>query len=218
MLVPLSSARRSARARLRGMAERPALWWSVAGLLALTTAGLVLAAYAQADAARRQWGDTRAVVVATVPLSAGQVIEAGAVERQELPVGLVPDDALIEVPVGRTATAPIVAGEVLVAARVAPSGVHGPAALVPPGWRAVAVPVGLGSPALVVGDRVDVLATFLTEASESPPTFPVAEEALVVDTGDDAITVAVPAEEVARLAFALTSGTVTLALRGPDEH
>ncbi|MDP8992888.1 MAG: RcpC/CpaB family pilus assembly protein, partial [Actinomycetota bacterium] len=107
---------------------------------------------------------------------------------------------------------PVVAEEVLLEAKLAPWGVQGIAALVPPGRRALAVPAGKGGLALRRGQRVDVLATFDVTDGRSEPTFPVASAALVVDVGEEAVTVAVGPEEAPRVAFAVARGTVTLAL------
>src|SRR5690606_3585174 len=65
----------------------------------------------------------------------------------------------VDEPEGRVVTSVILAGEPVVAGRVAPAGRTGAAALVPPGHRAVAVPVTLAAPPVEVGDRVDVLVT-----------------------------------------------------------
>ncbi|HEX7276722.1 MAG TPA: hypothetical protein VF244_05050, partial [Acidimicrobiales bacterium] len=67
------------------------------------------------------------------------------------------------------------------------------------------------------GDTVDVLATFdpAGAAEGVAPTFPVAVAALVVDVGDESAAVAVTPDEAARVAFALASGVVTLALASP---
>ena len=79
--------------------------------------------------------------------------------------------------------------------------------------------LGTDTPPLRLGDRVDVLATFdvldPTDGSGgAEPTGAVADGALVVDVSDDAVTVAVPATDAARVAFAVARGTVTLALVG----
>ena len=204
--------------RLDSLAERRGVWWAAAVVLAVASAAVVVRATGDADAARRRWGSTRAVAVAVAPIDAGIAIDASAVAVRDVPAGLVPDGALGTVPDGRVALAPIVAGEVLVEARLAPAGLSGPAALVPPGWRAIAVPSGAGPgpPPLAVGDRVDIFATFLAEAGTEPPTVAVAEDALVVAVDDEGVTVAVPEVDAARVAFATTAGAVTLALRGPD--
>ncbi|MFS8586624.1 MAG: hypothetical protein FWJ72_16275, partial [Acidimicrobiia bacterium] len=113
---------------------------------------------------------------------------------------------------------PVVAGEPLQAARLAPHGATGAAALLEPGQRAVAVPTGpRPTPPLAVGDRVDVLAVLPApdlDVAGGAPAFPVVEGATVVDVGDDAVTVAVPRGDAPRVAWAATGGVVALALTG----
>ena len=111
----------------------------------------------------------------------------------------------------------MLAGEPVVAARLAPHGLRGAAALVPPDERAVAVPLGPGgAPPLAVGDLVDVLAVLPSgyEPAGDVPAFPLAERATVVDVADHAVTVAVPRADAARVAWALAHGTVVLTLAG----
>jgi hypothetical protein len=117
----------------------------------------------------------------------------------------------------------------VVAARLAPAGLVGAAALVPAGERAVAVPTGPApTPPLVVGDRVDVLAVLpaapAPEAGDRPrgvgapgvsdPAFALVEQAAVVDVADGVVTVAVPEADAPRVAWALGHGSVVLALAG----
>ncbi|MGH9177871.1 MAG: RcpC/CpaB family pilus assembly protein, partial [Acidimicrobiales bacterium] len=145
------------------------------------------------------------------------------VEVRRLPSALLPGGRLAESPAGRVAVVPLAAGEVLLAAKLAPDGLTGVAALVPPGHRALAIPVDPGGLDLHAGHRVDVLATFDAAPADpargtappAEPTFPVATSALVVDAGEEAVTVAVPPPQAARVAFALARGTVTLALTSP---
>ncbi|MGH9138594.1 MAG: RcpC/CpaB family pilus assembly protein, partial [Acidimicrobiales bacterium] len=99
---------------------------------------------------------------------------------------------------------------------------RGPAALVPAGHRALALPVtaGVGAPSVVVGDRVDVLAAFdmldEPDTADVDPAGVVTAGAVVVDVGESAVTVAVPEDDAPRVAFAAARGTVTLALVGAD--
>ena len=88
------------------------------------------------------------------------------------------------------------------------------AARLPAGTRAMAIPVVPGTaPALVLGDRVDVLVALAPEAAgDGPPGFALATDVLVVDVSDAAVTVAVPADTAPRIAVALGAGAVTLAL------
>lgn len=186
----------------------PVGYWVAAFLLVFVTGATVSSLVGRASAAAARWGSLQPVAVASGPLAAGQVLRAGDVTLQPVPTALLPAGALRRVPVGRALVAPLSKGEILVSVRLAAAGQGGIAALLPTGARALAVPVGPGTPPLRRGDRVDVLATFGQE-----PTFAVAAGAGVVAvTAGKAVTVALTAEEAPRVAFALAGGTVTLAL------
>ena len=109
---------------------------------------------------------------------------------------------------------PVYAGEIVREERLAPEGLSAVAARLPPASRAMAIPVEPGTvPALVLGDRVDVLVALAPEAAgEGPPGFALATDVLVVDVSAAAVTVAVPADTAPRIAVALGAGAVTLAL------
>lgn len=203
---------------LLAIRRRPRLWWALVVTLALAVGLTVSAATGRAEAARRAWGDTVAVVVATEALQAGDPHDASRLAVEERPVAMVPESALTEVPTDRVAGAPILAGEVVVAERLAGAGLRGPAALLPSGSRAVAIPAERGlTPPLATGDRVDVVVALGGDEAQrggAPPGFTLVESALVVDVADDAVTVAVPRADTARVAVALGGGAVTLALVG----
>lgn len=166
--------------------------------------------------ARRQWGEERTVIVARDRIVMGEIIEADAITTQSWPAALVPAGAISDSPVGRTVIASIEPGEAVIGARVAPEGLSGVAALVPPGWRALALPVGPTVVALSVGDHVDLIAGFDVASTNAgrAPAFPVAEDAVVVAVDDQRLTVAVEEEDAAHVAFAIVAGTVVPALRG----
>ena len=199
----------------------PLPFWALSAALSLAT-GLAVARLAGEAAARAdRLGGLVDVPVATRRIAAGALLRAADVEVRSLPRAVVPSARVAADPAGRVAVVPLVPGEVVLAAKLAPDGLTGVAALVPPGHRALAVPVGDGALSLRPGNRVDVLATFDVPgppaggAAGVAPTFPVATAALVVATGDDAVTVAVTPDEAPRVAFALARGAVTLALTGP---
>lgn len=200
--------------RLRRLARSPLAYWvavvALASFTALTVAGQVSEAGAQAA----RYGRLRPVVAATRPVEVGSVLAAADVTLRSMPGAFVPEGALgaTEAAVGRTVIVPLFPGAAVVAANLAPDGVEGLTALLPAGARAVAVPAGPESVAVRRGDRVDVLATFDPPPLGEDPTFPVAEAALVVDVGPEAVAVAVPAEDTARVAYAVAAGVVTLAL------
>jgi Flp pilus assembly protein CpaB len=209
--------------RARRAAARPLVRRVAVGLLAAATGLVVTSLVASAEAARDRWGRTRPVVVATRDLSPGDTIEVSDVEVRTLPEAAAGSTALREAPTGAVVSQPVVAGEALVGQRLAPDGLSGVAALVPAGQRAVAVPLGpMGAPPLSIGDLVDVLAVVPVAAGgvadagadTGEPAFPLAEDAMVVDVGEQSVSVAVPDVDAPRLAWTLTNGSVVLALAG----
>lgn len=203
--------------RARRALARPAVRRLFVAAVAVATALTVISLVGAAGQARDQWGRSRQVVVATRDLAPGDVVDAGAVEIRDLPEGVLTDSALADAPEGSVVRQPILAGEPVVAARLAPHGLTGAAALVPAGERAVAVPLGpSGAPPLAIGDLVDVLT--VVPAGVDPdgedPAFPLVERAMVVDVTEQAISVAVPEADAPRVAWALSNGAVVLALAG----
>lgn len=199
---------RRSTVRLR---RSPALFWVLAVLLAAATGSVVSRLVDRAAAAAARYGSPADVVVVRRDVAAGARIERRDVERRAVPAAFVPPGALTDAPVGRVAAVPLLRGQVVVASQLAPGGLSAVAALVPAGRRAVALPTGGLAPPLRRGDLVDVLATF--DDGVDPPTFAVAERARVVAVRSDAVTVAVDAADVDRVAFAATTGVVTIVLR-----
>lgn len=201
---------RYSRARLRR--SRLAHWLAAvvaAVVIANSVSGTV--GRAQAEAARFRPQVTVAVITRSV--ATGRAITDADFERRPWPRSLLPDSVPVADPVGRVALADLVPGDVVVAARVAPDGLRGNRALLPRGRKALAVARGVATPRVRPGDWVDVLATFEPGAAgDEDPTFAVARRSLVIDVGDEAVTVAVTADEAPRVAYALAVGTVTLVL------
>jgi len=214
------------RRRLRAWLRRSSFaWWMTVAALALVSTLVVRSSLDAATGAAKQYGALRTVPVVLTPVAAGGTVPEGAVALAPRPASTVPDGALAAAEgwAGRTALVPLVPGEVLLASKVAPEGVRGPAALLPEGTRALAIPSGPGGrPPLEVGDRVDVLVTLADATPDdpsAPPTVEVAAAALVVDVDGeaDAVTVAVPAGEAPAVAYAVTTGAVSLALVSGEE-
>ena len=188
----------------------PVLYWVAAFSLAALTAVVVSGLVGRAETAAARYGSVRSVPVLVRPVAAGDVVRRSDVAERRVPAAFVPSGGLGSV--GRVAVVPLVRGEVLLASKLAGEGEQGVAALLPDGAKALAVPVGPGTPPLARGNRVDVLASFDTPDG-AEPTFPVAVAALVVDVEPDkAVTVAVSPTEAPRVAFAIAKATVTLAL------
>jgi Flp pilus assembly protein CpaB len=203
--------------RLRRAAARPLVRRLAVSALAVLTAVVTAVVIGQAHAARDRWGADHVVLVARHDVAPGDAVDEADVERRALPRTALPAETLTELPVGAVARHPILAGEPVVAARLAPAGLAGAAALVGPGDRAVAVPrAHVAMPPLRVGDVVDVLAVLPPGAGEGhdPPVFPVVEGALVVDVSDDGVSVAVPAGDAGATAWAVSQGAAAIALAG----
>jgi Flp pilus assembly protein CpaB len=210
--------------RARRALARPLVRRLLVAALALATGLTVVSLVGSAEAARNRWGETRPVAVATRDLEIGDTVDADAAEMRRLPAALVPRGALSATPAGALARQPIVAGEPLVASRLAPQGLTGAAALVPPGSRAVAVPLApVAAPPVAVGDVVDLLAVMPAGGEGSggagddyggEPAFPLVEGAHVVDVGDESVSVAVPERHAPGVAYALSQGAVVVTLAG----
>jgi Flp pilus assembly protein CpaB len=199
---------------LRRAARTPFVFWLVTCTVGATTGVVVSHSVAAARAAARRYGATRPVVVAARALEPGHALQGGDVDVVEMPGVFVPAGALASQAVagGRTVVVALFPGEVVLDAHLSGPGGRGLAAMLPPGTRAVAVPLDQGGLKLRRGDIVDVLATFDDPAPTGEPTFPVAIGATVLDTTEESATVAVTPEEAARVAYALAKGEVTLAV------
>ena len=190
---------------LAGVRRSTAATVAAAIAVALVAGWHTAATVQSAEAAAARYGDTTAVLVMQRSVRAGEVVSAADVETRRLPRALLPHAAVAGQAVGRVATVDLVAGEVVLAARVGTT-------LVPAGWRAVAVtPPGSGAhPPVVAGDAVEVIDV----GGEGGAL--VAEEALVVGVDrEGTVTVAVPSDAVAAVAYAAAGGTAALAVIAP---
>ncbi|CAN1603130.1 Flp pilus assembly protein CpaB [Pseudomonas sp. B21-028] len=176
----------------------------------------------------------RSVVVATVEIPFGQMVEAQQVTTVRMPMDTIPDDAFdsSEKAVGKIATFDILRGDVVRGARLSEHlGGSTLASLIAPDKRAISVRVddvvGVGG-FLLPGNRVDVLATKTTSAGGNSATSRTILEnlrVLAVDqtAGTDktqpvvvrAVTLEMTAVEAEALVTAQTEGKLQLALRNP---
>jgi Flp pilus assembly protein CpaB len=193
------------------------LYWVIAIALAAVSANAIASALADAEAARAAWGDRQSVLVARHRLDFGAVIRADDVGVESWPAAVLPSGgaAVADDAVGRMVVEVVEPGEVVLRAHLAPDGLHGVAALVPLGWRALAVPVDPAALPLSVGDRVDLVAAVngTDENATTAPSFVLSAKALVVAVGEQSVTVAVPADDAPRVALAIATGSVVPALR-----
>jgi pilus assembly protein CpaB len=193
------------------------LYWLVALALAGVSAHEIASAVARAEAARAAWGESQTVLVAQHRLEFGDVVGASDVATESWPAAVVPrgagngpDDV-----VGRTVVEVVEPGEAVLTSRLAPDGLHGVTALVPSGWRALAVPLGSAPLPLSVGDHVDLVAAVdgTTDDASRSPAFVLADNALVLAVDGQSVTVAVPADDSPRVALGIVTGSVVPALR-----
>lgn len=211
---PRGPRRRALPTVLARLGRRPVVWWVATLLLAALTAQVVTGALGRAEAGAARYGSTTAVLVTTRFVEAGEVLGPDAAAVRDVPDGFVPRGAAGADALGRRVTEDLHEGEVVHAERVAPGGLSAVVALLPPGTRGIAVPTDAGALPLVVGDLVDVLATMADESSAAggPPAATIAPGAVVVDVQEAAVTVAVPEDDAARVAYAVATGIVALAL------
>ena len=186
----------------------------LASLVLALSATLSLRGHLARLEARAATGQTVTAVVATATLPRGTPVHAGTARATAVPEAALPPGAIRSMAeaMGRTLAADVLAGEVLTTARLSAGGPV--AALVPAGARGVAVSVALPPGSVVPGDRVDVLATFV---SAEPHAETVAQEAEVlrVTPGEDGgvtLFLSVSPATAERLALAGTFGELSVAL------
>ena len=181
---------------------------AVAAGLALLAGTAVAGSVSRANKLADAYGARRTVIVAAHDLTVGRSIETDDLRSMDLPIALVRGTP-VTAPAGRTVVAPVLAGEAIVAERLAPDGVSGPMALAPTNSRAVAIPTPSGRPPVTPGDHVDIVAVALDGTTRAPR---VAIGAVVLATSDDMVTVAVEPDELTGTARAALEGTAVLAL------
>ncbi len=201
------SWRGSLLARLPG--GRRSYWLVIAAAAAIT--GLAVTAIAGLAGGGPSLGDLTPVVVVVEPVKAGQALGESNTEIRRYPLLTLPSGAVAALDGDEVASASLYPGDVLTTARLGGLAV---------GDRTeVAIPAHTAMPALDPGDLVDVLVTLpLTDQSgaQTQATLTVAAAAIITDTADNAVTIAVTDQELLPVASAVIQGSVTLALVQPD--
>lgn len=188
-----------------------------AGLAALLTLAYGNSVRAEAESERaevleRFGGETAPVLVATQALDAGAVLNASALEVRTWPSELVPDGALnsVEEALGEALAHPLGAGapvtETVLASR----------------QRALVVPAGHAALTVPVGERTGVSDDLV--AGTALVAYRVRDGACrllcgpvrVLEAGEGALTVAVPAEHVAGMVTAASDGSLRLVVPAGD--
>lgn len=176
------------------------------------------------------------VVVATVEISFGQMVEAQQVTLVRMPKDTVPDDAFdaTDKVVGKIATFSMLRGDILRGARLAEHlGGSTLASLIEPNKRAISVRVddvvGVGG-FLLPGNRVDVLATKQTGSNNTAQAETILEDLRVLAVDQTAstdktqpvvvraVTLEMTPEQTVILVKGMTEGKLQLALRNPLDN
>jgi Flp pilus assembly protein CpaB len=196
-------------------------------------AALVMRAYARRiDVVRPDGGPPVAVVATVGDVARGDVLTEEMLEVVTMPSRFAPPGSMHHVAraTGRIAIADIAAGEIVTAFRLAGADSGSTASLVPPGMRAVQVPVA-GAVGVEPGDLVDVIATFGGGGAHTEVAGE-AIEVLAVDRGGGGgslgaaaaptsggfeLVLLVTPTDAEELAFASAFATLSIAVRGPDD-
>ena len=192
------AVRRAARLRLGAV------------VLAVSAGGATHWHWQRAVAVQQAWGSSVHVVVADRPLEIGDPVDAGSARVHAAPVGLVPADPLLEVTPGLRAVRPIERGRILGRRDVGDPDDGAASSRLDAGRAGVVVPVAAGTPAVRVGDRVDVVRGGRDGASAVVTTD---AEVLVVEPV--AVTLAVDGADSARVAALALGEPLGLVLRVP---
>jgi pilus assembly protein CpaB len=185
--------------------------------------GLAFQRYAEdLERTARPGGPLTDVVVAGSDLARGATLGPEDLEVAQIPEGFVPPGAVARVDAlaGRSLLAPIAEGEPVTESRLGPAG--GPvAALIPYGFRAVALTTPLPRGSVVAGDRVDVMATFATGRPYTDTVVGSAEVLQVLaaerstELGGTTLVLLVSPEDAERIAYARAFADLSVAIAPP---
>jgi hypothetical protein len=205
---PLVRSRAPLSYRLTADRRAVRSWVLAAAGTALLVAGGVRSVSA-GEAAQHRWGRRVPVLVADRAVKRGQPL-AGRVRVASWPAALVPTGALHgtgRLRPGATAAGPLARGTPVTTVGVAPR----PRTRTATDRRRIAIPRGNGALPVRRGDEVDVWATTDPSlANGALTTRPVAHAAIVAAVSDRTVVVAVRSSDVAAVATAVATATVTL--------
>ena len=210
----------------------------LAVVLTLAVAMGLLASYVvyqTVKAARGEQTEMEQVVIAAANVNLGEALTSNHVKVAQWPKATLPSGTLkaVKDAEGRVARTSIVAGELILDAKLAPTGQGGlMPVLVPPGKRAVSIKVDEAvqrSGFVLPNSRVDVLVTMSRDTGRTKESRIVLQDVSVlasdqtVEMKDNkpvtmvTVTMALSPEETERLALAQNEGKVTLALRNMQD-
>jgi hypothetical protein len=176
------------------LARHPWIFWVVCLAFALAAAAIVTRYVSALDQAARDLGTTRTVIVATADQPPGEPLQS---RRVDMPIAIVPPEAIESADADSILRQRVTAGEVVVSADLAtPSG---PAALADAGTVVVGVTDMLARN-VRIGLEVQIAAEGIV----------LADRAEVVDLADDVIFVAVESGSAPMVALAAHDGSASL--------
>lgn len=213
--------------------RRPITWWVLVVIMAVLTAVMLNRASAEADALVAAWGETKSVLVADQIIEVGDDLLSRS-QWREFPAAMTPAGAVTEpgaVNEGTVAIARIHPGEVVLRPRISGGGesagvprgsvgdgagaeLNAAGAMLPAGTGAVGLRRTDDWPQVVVGDRLNLLATFNPSGDAPATTTLVATGAVVMLADDQTVSVAVPDDDLPATVHALNLASVTAVLVG----
>ncbi len=209
--------------------------------VALGIGWMVHAASARAESVQRAWGPTASVVMTTRSIRGGDVLAREDLEMRRIPVGMVPESALIRTStdsdpitsiVGRRVDSPFGAGEILTGADRALAGRSRTASLVDDGRAAVTLEISDHQPSVESGDEVDIYGVAaaadnadigangidgygrLGIRSSTPTITLIQPSARVLEVGSGVVTLIVDSDKVSKVLTASRIDEVSLVIRG----
>ncbi len=164
-------------------------------VFALVIAVLLSSAVRSARDHQHQWASHRTVFVASAPIAMGEEFTAENTQQLDLPLAVLPADAVAKMQPGDTARIALQPHTAVTTAMVVPAN---DSVRVPDGWRVVALPSDMPAPPLQLRDAVDVVAGESVIAAG------------VVVASLSPLTIAVPADVAASVASVVHMGEASL--------
>lgn len=155
---------------------------------------------------RSRWTSAATVAVLVDAREAGEEVGAEHVELVELPLGALPDDAIVSGEAfGGAASGPLYPGDVL-----RRRDIHENLDVVPSGQRAIAIPVDDNVPLVEPGDRVELIVFAETGGAFSDDTVEVIA-GRVLTRNEGSVVVAIPDTSASLVAAGIVHGRFVLA-------
>ena len=164
-------------------------------LLSLVVATFLTSAVQSTRAHQQRWSSHRTVLVSTKPIAAGEELTALNTQRVDLPLAVIPFDAVTSIQSGDTSRIALQPHTAVTEAMVVPAN---DTVQIPDGWRVVALPNDMPAPPLHLRDAVDVVAGDAVVAAG------------VIVASLSPLTIAVPAEVAPSVASVVHMGEASL--------